>query len=411
MKFLIWLFLLVSVLSGDELDILDEIDTQTSSFESQKSHFDARMKLSYQKNGSSDDTKVLYLRLADQKEHINYDLLLIADEDEQKINIKELYYKGSFADVYFYELGRINIKEGVARAYNPTDYFKGSYSLTLSQDPKDRKENRLGALLISQTLFLDKFTIKGIYSPKVSVRKDTFLSDAKYVGLYLDESNSHDRASLYVDYSGFEDVSSSLILHLNEDGLNFGVNLSYIYDSWILYLENSLKFSKNDISKFDLHPQIKKHFAKEKAYIDEASIGFNYTSESNIVTTVEYVLNSGGLDGDDWDEWFELAKNPQFSKALGGLRHELATKELQLSQQSLFIHSLASDLMTNLDVSLLAWINPFDGSFLTQVGLEYAYHDSVQTNFYLRTYHGSTKSEYGTMPNDYEILLEIEYFF
>ena len=137
----------------------------------------------------------------------------------------------------------------------------------------------------------------------------------------------------------------------------------------------------------------------------------NYTSASNIVTTVEYIVNSGGLDGDDWDAWFDLAQNPPLARALGGIRQELATKEAQLSQQSLFVHSRASDIMTNLDASLLAWVNPFDGSTLSQIGVEYAYHDSVQTNLYLRNYQGSTKSEYGSMPNDYEVLLEAEYFF
>jgi len=87
--------------------------------------------------------------------------------------------------------------------------------------------------LVSGVLLLDTFTIKEIYSPKISVDKGTILSDTEYVGLYLDESNYQDRASLYVDYSGFEDVSSSLILHLNEDDLNFGLILSYIFGNWI----------------------------------------------------------------------------------------------------------------------------------------------------------------------------------
>lgn len=307
MRFL-WLALFVSIMiRADELDFLDEIDSDVGTFEAKENSVDVRAKLSFLKNEALEDDKIFYLRLAKQAQNYLYDVRLVADEDTQSINIKELYYKGSFAEVSFYELGRINIKEGIARGYNPTDYFKGTHSLTLSNDPKERKENRLGALLFSETLFLHKFTIKGIYAPKISVAKHTLLSDTKYVGLHLDDSNYHDRASLYVDYSGFKDVSASAIVHLNEDDLNFGLNLSFIYDSWILYLENSLKYAKNDINKFDLQPNIKKHFAKEKSYIDEATIGVNYTSASNIVTTVEYIVNSGGLDSDDWDAWFALA--------------------------------------------------------------------------------------------------------
>lgn len=93
------------------------------------------------------------------------------------------------------------------------------------------------------------------------------------------------------------------------------------------------------------------------------------------------------------------------------MRGKIASDESQLSQQSLFVHSRASDIMTNLDASLLAWVNPFDGSTLSQAGLEYAYHDSLQTNLYLKNYQGKRDSEYGSFPNDYEILIEAEYFF
>ena len=408
----LWLLLIASIMiRADELDFLDEIDSDVGVFEEKKNTIDARVKLSFQKNEIEDDDRILYLRLGKQEKNYSYDVRLIADEDKQSLNIKELYYKGSFAETSFYEVGRINIKEGVARGYNPTDYFKGSYSLTLSSDPKERKENRLGALLFSETLFLDKFTVKGIYSPKVSVSKNNLLSDTKYIGLHLDESNYHDRASLYVDYSGFKDVSSSMIFHLNEDDLNFGFNLSYVYESWIMYLENSLKYAKNDINKMQVHPDIKKSFEKEKAYIDQATLGFNYTSESNIVTILEYIFNSGGLDSDDWDDWFRLSKNPFFAGELGGIRESLVKNETILSQQSLFLLSRASDIQTNLDASFLAWVNPYDGSSLSQVGFEYAYDDSLQTNLFVRNYQGKKDSEYGSALNDYEVLIEAEYFF
>ncbi len=399
------------MIRADELDFLDEIDSDVGSFEEKKSAVDARVKLSFLKNESSDDDKIFYLRLAKQEKNYLYDVRFIADEDTQSFNIKELYYKGNFAEKSFYEVGRINIKEGVSRGYNPTDYFKGTHSLTLSNDPKERKENRLGSLLFSQTLFLDKWTLKAIYSPKISVSKNTLLSDAKYIGLHLDESNYHDRASLYVDYSGFEDVSSSVILHYNEDDLNFGFNLSYIYDSWIVYLENSLKYAKNEISKLEINPAIRDQFSSNKKYIDQATLGINYTSASNIVTTVEYIFNSGGLDDDDWDRWFELGKNPLYARELGSIREQIAKKESIQSRQSLFVLSRASDVMTNLDASVLAWVNPYDGSSLSQVGLEYSYHDNLQTNLFLRNYRGKTDSEYGSALNDYEVLIEAEYLF
>jgi hypothetical protein len=416
MKFLYLLLFLSIMIEADELDFLDEIDSDVSVFEEDKSTVSLRTKISFLKNSHSEDAKTFYLNARKKDAHYFYDFRIIADEDSQSFNVKELYYQGEFSPSSFYEVGRINTKEGVARGYNPTDYFKGTTSLTLSNDTKERKDNRLGAFLFSETLFLDTFTLKGIYSPKISLSKHTFLSDTKYIGLHLDETNYHDRASLYVDYSGFEDVTSSMILHYDEDDLHLGFNLSYVYSSWIFYVENSLKRAQSDIAKsidaMSAHPLIRERFSKKKFYIDEVSVGLNYTSDSNIVTTLEYIHNSGGLDSGDWEDWFALGRQiPVLTRTLGALRGKSSKEESIMSQDSLFVFSRASDIQTNLDASFLAWVNPYDGSTLSQVGLEYAYDDSVQTNFYLRNYQGDKESEYGSFPNNYEILIEGEYFF
>ena len=416
MKFLYLLFASVIIVGANELDFLDEIDSDVAVFEEDKSALNIRTKISFLKNSHSDDAKTFYLNVREHATHYLYDFRVIADEDIQSFNVKELYYQGKFAKNSFYEIGRINIKEGIARGYNPTDYFKGTTSLTLSNDTKERKDNRLGAILFSETLFLDKFTLKGIYSPKISVDKNTFLSDVEHVGLHLDETNYHDRASLYVDYSGFKDITSSIILHYNEDNLNFGINLSYVYSNWIFYVENSLKRAQNDITKsiytMSEHPLIEEKFAQKNSYINEVSVGFNYTSESNIVTTVEYIFNSAGLDSADWEDWFVLGKqNLSLGGTLSTLRGKIAEDESLMSQDSFFIFSRVSDIQTNLDASFLAWLNPYDGSTLSQIGLEYAYDDSMQTNFYFRNYQGNKESEYGSFPNDYEFLIEGEYFF
>jgi len=159
-------------------------------------------------------------------------------------------------------------------------------------------------------------------------------------------------------------------------------------------------------------PIIRERFSKKESYIDEVSVGLNYTSDSNIVTTLEYIHNSGGLDSGDWEDWFALGRQtPVLARTLGALRGKSSKEESIMSQDSLFVFSRASDIQTNLDASFLAWVNPYDGSTLSQVGLEYAYDDSVQTNFYLRNYQGDKESEYGSFPNNYEILIEGEYFF
>lgn len=417
-KLLLPLFFTTLLLHADEFDMFDTVDKVDSSkraFTEDETFVNARLKLSYQKKEQRDNEKKLYLNLNKTDKHYGIDVRIVADEDEQNINIKELFYKGEFSPTNIYEIGRMNVKEGVARGYNPSDFFKGSTSLTLSSDPKEIKDNRLGSVMVQNTLFFDDFTLKAIYSPKIAVNEDSVWGSKKDYGLHLDETNYENRSSLYLGYSGIKDLSSSLIFHKNEDDFNLGVNLSYVKDSWIFYTESAFTKSKNAITKsiesLNLSPTVQNSFSSDKENIQKAVLGVNY-SYDNISTNIEYIFNSGGLDKRDWESWFDLAKNsPQIGKQLGAIRGDISKKEEKMSRDSLFLFSRVTDIQTDLDASALLWINPYDKSTLSQVGLEYATNDNLQTNVYLRNYQGSKESEYGSNLDDYQILVESEYFF
>jgi len=379
MRYLLTFFILIAMTHADELDMFDEvdkIDSSKSAFEEEKSFMDTRLKLSYQYNDENADIKALYLNINKDEKKYRADMRIIADEDEISTYVKELYYKGKISENNFFELGRVNVKEGVASGFNPTDYFKGTSSLTLSSDPKEQKDNRLGSLLIQDTMFFDTYTLKAIYSPKVSAS-------------HLNKTNYKDRASLSIDYRGFKDVSLSTIAHWNEDNLNMGLNLSYIWGRWIFYSENSWKTD-----------------------VYQASLGLNYTSESNIITTLEYIYNEEGLNKSEWKNYFDLARrSPQSAQEFGELRAKVAKSQSEMSREKIFLLSRITDIETNLDASAMVWLNPYDKSTFSQVGLEYALKDDLQTNVYLRNYRGDDDSEYGSSNDDYQILIEAEYYF
>jgi len=391
-KTLIFLLLLSTVVQADEFDMLDEIDKteDTKAFAAEKNFLNARLKLNYQYSDGTDSTKTFYLNLNKNEKNYQVDVRIIGNEDDYSLNIKELYYKGKISEKNLFEIGRVNVKEGVARGFNPTDYFKGTTSLTLSTDPKERKDNRLGSLLIQDTMFFDNVTLKAIYSPKIAVDSDKILSDKEHYGLHLDETNYRDRGSLYLGYSGVKDVSSSVILHMNEDDLNVGLNLSYISGAWIFYNESSIK--------------------DEKLY--QSTLGVNYTSEDSIVTSLEYIYNRDGFNRNEWDRWFSNIKiNPLLAREFGERRAKASREELVMSRDTLFLLSRASDIETNLDASVMVWMNPYDKSTLSQIGLEYALQDEIQTNVYLRNYRGENDTEYGSSADSYQVLIEGEYYF
>ena len=418
-NFTLLFLLLMSLSQADEFDMFDEIDKteDTKAFKEDKSFLNARLKLNYQYNEEEDSTKALYLNLSQNEKNYQADVRIIANEDDVTLNIKEFYYKGEFSPTNLFEIGRINVKEGVGRGYNPTDFFKGSTSLTLSTDPKEIKDNRLGSVMIQNTLFFDDVTFKAIYSPKISVDESSIWGSKKDYGLHLDETNEESRQSLYLGYSGIKDVSASLIVHHNDDAdeNSFGVNLSYVKDSWIFYTEGSFKDGKNDIEKsierLNLSPTVQNALGSDKETIQKAVLGVNYTYD-NISTNFEYIFNSSGLDGSDWDSWFDLIKNnPQLVGELGAIRGDILNREEIMSRDSLFLFSRMSDIQPNLDGSLMVYMNPYDKSTLSQIGLEYALNDEIQTNVYIRNYQGSDETEYGSSTDSYQFLMEAKYYF
>jgi len=409
----------MTITQADEFDMFDEIDKteDTKALKEDKSFLNARLKLNYQYNEEEDSTKALYLNLSQNEKNYQADVRIIANEDDVTLNIKEFYYKGEFSPTNLFEIGRINVKEGVGRGYNPTDFFKGSTSLTLSTDPKEIKDNRLGSVMIQNTLFFDDVTFKAIYLPKISVDEDSIWGSKKDYGLHLDETNEESRQSLYLGYSGIKDVSASLIVHHNDDAdeNSFGVNLSYVKDSWIFYTEGSFKDGKNDIEKsierLNLSPTVQNVLGSDKETIQKAVLGVNYTYD-NISTNFEYIFNSSGLDGSDWDSWFDLIKNnPQLAGELGAIRGDISNREEIMSRDSLFLFSRMSDIQPNLDGSLMVSMNPYDQSTLSQIGLEYALNDEIQTNVYIRNYQGSDETEYGSSTDSYQFLMEAKYYF
>lgn len=350
MRNLLSLLLLSCFIFANQFDMFDTIDEQINlkeEFKVKDKFIDALVKVNYQYNDESENTKFLYLNLNKNESDYFFDIRFFATEDKYSINLKELYYKGKIEQRNIFEIGRINIKDGLARGYNPTDYFKKNISFTNSKDTKEIKDNRLGSIMIKDTIFFDTFTIKSIFSPKISVDNNSSFSNKEHYGMNFDTTNYTNRYSLIFDYSSFNDISSSIIFHHNENDFNIGLNFSYIYNKWILYNESSYTNIKKDIY--------------------ETTTGFKHTSDINIVTTLEYIVE----------------KN-----------------------EYIFLHLNYMDMLTNLDGNIILKKNLDNHSRFTQIGLEYSYYDNIQYDCYIKNYYNNK-----IVKNRNELLLQMKYFF
>jgi hypothetical protein len=83
--------------------------------------------------------------------------------------LKETYMSWQPEESWIVDLGRINVRNGVATGYNPTDFFRdGAVRSVVSVDPASLKRNRLGGVMLrGQTLWTDG-SLTALYSPKLA---------------------------------------------------------------------------------------------------------------------------------------------------------------------------------------------------------------------------------------------------
>lgn len=96
--------------------------------------------------------------------------------EDSHLDVQELAVDVQATDWLTLEAGRINVRNGVATGFNPTDWFKND-SLVVSDsfDAVDRREDRLGTLVTQAVVHGDNAVFVGGYRLPVK-------ADARFLG-------------------------------------------------------------------------------------------------------------------------------------------------------------------------------------------------------------------------------------
>jgi hypothetical protein len=95
--------------------------------------------------------------------------------DENRINtLKEAYISWQASDERLLDMGRVNVRNGVAMGYNPTDYFRsGAVRSVVSSDPGSLKKNRLGSVMLRGQTLWNGGSLTALASPKMAEQAST----------------------------------------------------------------------------------------------------------------------------------------------------------------------------------------------------------------------------------------------
>lgn len=218
----------------------------------------------------------------------------VQDGGDSGINtLKEAYLGWRAQPETLLDLGRVNVRNGVAAGYNPTDYFRaGALRSIVSIDPVSLKENRQGSLLLRGQRLWQGGSLTALYSPGLERRpsNDGFSLD-------IGATNPRDRwlFALSQKIGGF--APQFLVYREANLPTQVGLNLTgLVNDATVAHIEWS-----GGRGPSLLKAVLGRQGRSPEAWRNRLAAGLTHTTPDKLSLTAEVHYNGGGLDAADWN--------------------------------------------------------------------------------------------------------------
>lgn len=302
--------------------------------------------------------------------------------DEHSINtLKEAYLSWQASDERLLDLGRVNVRNGVASGYNPTDYFRnGAVRSVVSSDPGSLKKNRLGSVMLRGQTLWNGGSLTALASPKMAEQA----SDTAFSPDY-GATNNQNRWMLTISQRLTDKIAPQwLVYGEDRQPAQLGMNVTTLAgDATVFFLEWSGGQSRSQLSQAGLA-------ADDTSYHQRAAGGVTYTTSNKLSWTLEYAYNDAALHADQWDAL-------QRGSILAYWRYRLwaqAAQELPTQDMLGLYINWQDAIVPHLDVSAMVRINKADTS--RTHWMEVRYHWShTDLALQLQVNSGGTSSDFG----------------
>lgn len=260
--------------------------------------------------------------------------------------LKQAYVSWQPSPTTVLDLGRVNLREGVALGFNPTDFFKtGALRTIVSIDPKSLRENRLGTVMLQGQALWPGGSVSAVLSPRLaaSASNATFSPD-------FGATNNENRYLLSLAQKLGGAVSSQWLLYGGESiSPQLGVDLTALLGPATTAF---LEYSGGRGAMLADGP------AGPKAFHSKLALGLTHTFPINLSATLEYDYDGASADGRTWRA---LAARPglywQYRGAVNDAQ-ELMTREAMfgyVTWQDAFVRHLDLTEMLHFDVVDHSW--------------------------------------------------------
>jgi hypothetical protein len=389
---------------------------------------DARNRTSVDLRGRWRLNESLELHLSDRASAIEQNDFDFASSRAWRNDWREGYLTWEPRPRAYLEAGRINLRNGVALGFNPTDFFK-TRSLVdqSSQDPSALRENRLGSFMLRGQRIWDGGSASLAWAPKLYDPSpvETGLPAA---GLRagLDRTNGAERilASASVEAA---DLSPQLLVYHESGVTRLGLNLSrtvgrsvVLYGEWAggrypNLITRALAYGRETGTLPAAAPPVLPAEAGD-AFQNDLALGLSWTGAAKLTINAEYLYHQAGMTREDWRRWFATgtanASSLPVTGALWYIRAFAADQQEPATREQLFLRAAWSDaFVPHLELSGFALVNLYDRSRLVQLGASYDLSERWTLAAYLGGNLGRADSERGSLPQAASAALQARYYF
>ncbi|WP_245964676.1 hypothetical protein [Trinickia dinghuensis] len=268
--------------------------------------------------------------------------------------LKQAYISWQPTQSTIVDAGRINLREGVASGFNPTDFFKADAIRSIvSIDPASLRENRLGSVMLRGQLLWAGGSLSALVSPRLAASS----SD----GTFSPDFGATNRQWRYL-ISGtqrlFGRFSPQWLVYGGTDiPPQFGVNATALLDDATVFF---VEYAGGRGKALADAPSAGNSFHSRLA------TGATRTFPGKVSATLEYDYDGLGANRATWNA---LAMDP----ARYGAYREAATQARELTtRNSVFSYVTWQDaFVLDLDVTLMGRYDLVDNSFFAWIEARY----------------------------------------
>jgi hypothetical protein len=327
----------------------------------------------------------------------------------------------------YLEAGRINLRNGVALGFNPTDFFKSRSAVDqASSNPSALRDNRLGTLMLRGQSILSAGSVTFAYAPKFYTPTPVAIRPQPGISPMFDRTNAADRFLLSAS-TEIADLSPEALLYHANGQTRLGLNLTRpIGQSIVAYAEWAGGRRRDLIAEALSYGQktgtlpasapVLPPSDTNKSFRNDAALGFSWTSAAKITLNLEYHYHQAGLSGAQQQRWFAVGQAQRgflpVTSELWYLRAYANDQQEPWSRQQIFLRADWSDaFITNLELTAIGFVNLYDGSSLTQLSAHYFFSRDWTIGAYASANLGGKRSERGSFAQAGSAILQLQRYF